>query len=109
MVNRLSKKVKSKSWCIYFPKKPQTQIRKWKRTVRELVQSGKAAVTVRDVSNHRIDLVWERPVTFASAARLVELAQRRDASFETVGEPRGADEVVTAQGIPDAKAADEVV
>ena len=109
MVNRLNKKVKSKSWFIYFPKKPQTQILKWKRILRELVQSGKAAVTVRDVSNHRIDLVWERPVTFASAARLVELAQQRDASFETVGEPRGADEVVTAKGIPDAKTADEVV
>ena len=56
--------------------------------MRELVQSGKAAVTVRDVSNHRIDLVWERPVTFASAARLVELAQQRDASFETATSAR---------------------
>ena len=79
MANRVNTKAKSKAWGIYFPKTPRTQILKWKRTMREFVQSGKATMTVPDVSNSRIDLVWERPIrhifnTHRQFAALMETA-----------------------------------
>ena len=65
-------------------------------------------MTVRDVSKYRIDLVWERPVSFQSVSRLMELAQQRDGSFETLGEPRCADAAITARCSTDGKVVEEV-
>ena len=95
MVRRDQKQAKFSTWCIYFPNKPQ--LRTWKRILREVVESGRAKLTFREVSKCRVEVVWLHPVTWDSAARLVRLARQQIASFEILGDPTGlADDVEMA-------------
>ena len=70
MVNRKDAPLRSARWCLYFPRTHHT--RKWKRLLREVVESGRAGVIFRDLSNLKVHLVWPQAVTFKSAARLVQ-------------------------------------
>ena len=56
--------------------------------LREVVESGRARVVFRELSNLKVQLVWPQEVTFKSAARLVEFAKKRDSSFEILEDPR---------------------
>ena len=87
MVNRLDKRAKVTRWCVYFAKKPQ--VRTWKRTLREVVEAGRAQVTFRDVSQYRVELVWSKAGTYDSAARLVRLAREKMPLGKSVGSPQG--------------------
>ena len=49
-------------WRIDFPKKKQ--VKTWKRTLREVVVSGRRNVTFRDVSQYRVELKWTKAVTY---------------------------------------------
>ena len=56
--------------------------------MRKVVESGKARVIFRELSNLKVHLVWPQEVTFKSAARLVDLAKKQNSSFEILGHPR---------------------
>ena len=92
MVKRAQRHTKFSTWCIYFPNKPQ--LRTWKRILREVVESGRAKLKFREVSNCRVEVDWLRPVTCDSAARLVRLARQQNSSFEILGDPTGIDDDV---------------
>ena len=83
MVSRKDARSRSTHWCVYFPRNKQA--RKWKGILRGVVESGRAGALFRDVSNLKVELVWPQEVTFKSAARLIDLAQARDSSFEILG------------------------
>ena len=86
------KRAKFISWRIDSAKKKR--VKTWKHSLKAVAVSGKANVTFRDVSLHRVELAWPKAVSYDSAARLVRLAQEKDASLEILGEPTGiADEV----------------
>ena len=56
--------------------------------MRKVVESGKARVIFRELSNLKVRLVWPREVTFRSAAKLVKRAKEQNSSFEILGHPR---------------------
>ena len=86
MVNRTDRREKSATWCLYFRQSHHTQ--KWKGILRKVVESGKARVIFRELSNLKVHLVWPREVTFRSAAKLVKRAKEQNSSFEILGHPR---------------------
>ena len=91
MVNRLDKGAKFTRWAVYF--KPLPPVASWKNALKAVVESGYADVAFREISLHRVDLVWAHAVTYASAVRLCNLALQRREDMELAGEPVGvADE-----------------
>ena len=86
MVNRTERCEKSATWRLYFRQSHHTQ--KWKGILRKVVESGKARVIFRELSNLKVHLVWPREVTFQSAAKLVKRAKEQDSLFEILGHPR---------------------
>jgi hypothetical protein len=87
MVSRVDKWARFARWCIYFPSKPQ--VWSWKRTLRAVVEADRTRVTFSSLSGNRVELVWQKAVTYQSAARLVRLARETTSSFEILGEPTG--------------------
>ena len=91
MVNRLDKGAKFRRWAVYF--KPLPPVASWKNALKAVVESGYVDVAFREISVHKVELVWAHAVTYASAVRLCNLALNRREDMELAGEPVGvADE-----------------
>ena len=56
MVNRVDRKAKFSTWKIYFPNKATAC--GWKKTLKAVVDTGKAKVTFRNVSKYGVELAW---------------------------------------------------
>ena len=98
MVKRCESSRRCKRWLIYFPNKPQAGTSK--RILSEVVAAGRARVTFHEVSNCRVELVWETGVTIQSAMRLVGQATARGKAFEILGAPTGIFDEGEAVDVP---------
>ena len=65
-------------WTIYIPRANKVSARRQKRVMQEVLDRGQADVQMIDVSLCKVDLVWQQPVTYDSAARIVRLCREAD-------------------------------
>ena len=86
MPTRLEAKKKHTRWSYFFPN--NADVPKLKCVLRQVIERGAAKVILHDVSACRVDCVWPKAVTYDSAARLVNLAKKMDASFDVLGLPK---------------------
>ena len=100
VVTREERKVKYKNWTIYFPNRPGVTFSK--RVLKEVVQNGKAGVTVADTAPYKAVLTWPKPVVLASVERLIKLALEKDDAFTFLHPPRPMEDHA---GLGDATAA----
>ena len=90
MVHRADKGKEFKRWYLYLPMKSQE--RTWKKTLRHVIEKGRAKIGFVEVSKHRVELVWPEPVTSCAVKRLIKIARDYNPDFEVSGEPLGLED-----------------
>ena len=89
LVTRKNKRDRFTRWCI-FSVKNSLRAASFKATLKFIVDGRKRArVTFHNVSQFRVDLVWENAVTYDSAAVLIKLATEGQPVLKSWGRPQG--------------------
>ena len=92
MPTRAEYKNKFCRWRIFFKPGAASAIQRWKELLKQVLHDGRAKVRLDETSTYRVELVWQEPVSQASAVRIIRLAKRRNPKFAVAGFPQGITE-----------------